>query len=345
VLSALAVYKRAVLPQVQDELRGWERRATAIPDPALREAALSALREKGSNAEATAVFGILAPRAQRPRALHAMTALQTAIDYLDTLGEQPGQEPLADGLALHGALLEAVTPGATFSDWYQLHPQSEDGGYLAELVTACQGEIAALPASGAVLTPAQRAARRCGEGQSHTHAAAGSESGAQQLKSWTGELDGQGKYLWWELAAGASSSVAIHALIAAAASPETGAEEAELIDAAYFPSIGALTVLLDDLVDRAEDAGAGEHSYLDYYPSNEIAAERLALLTTRAKDAVAALRHGQRHHAILIGVGAFYLSAPSARSDYARPIRDCILKALGMAVYPILFSMRALRRG
>ena len=59
--------------------------------------------------------------------------------------------------------------------------------------------------------------------------------------------------------------MAVHALIAAAADPRTTAEEAELIDAAYFPPIGALTVLLDDLVDRDDDREAGQHNYLSYF--------------------------------------------------------------------------------
>jgi tetraprenyl-beta-curcumene synthase len=314
-----------------------------IPDTALREAALSALQEKGSNVEATAVFAILVPRSQRASALRAMTAIQIAIDYLDTLSEQPGDDPVADGLALHDALLEAVTPGAGYSDWYRLHPQNRDGGYLAALIAACRRAITALPSSKAVLVAAQRAARRCGEGQSYTHAATG-EGGTQQLASWAAGLDDREEYFWWELAAAASSSVAIHALIAAAASQKTSAEEAERIDDAYYPSISALTVLLDDLIDQEQDAVSGEHNYLDYYPSNEKAAERFAFIASQGKAAVADLRRGKRHTAILMGVAGFYLSSSAAKSDYARPIRVRLLEALGAAVYPIFAAMRVLRR-
>jgi tetraprenyl-beta-curcumene synthase len=344
VLWALAVYRRAVLPQVRDELERWERWTVKIPDSVLRQAALSTLREKGSNAEATAVFAILIPRPQRTSALRAMTALQTTIDYLDTLGEQPGEEPTANGMALHEALLEAVTPGAEHSDWYRFHPQRQDGGYLEALVAACQKEIAALPSCKAVLVTAQRAARRCGEGQSYTHAAALDDMGAQRLESWAMALDDHEEYLWWELTAAASSSVAIHALIAAAATPETSEKEAEQIDEAYFPSISALTVLLDDLIDHDDDVAKGEHNYLEYYASNMEAAERLAFIANRGRTAVAALRHPQLHTAILTGVSGFYLSSPAATNDYAQPIRARLLKAVGATVYPILVAMRVLRR-
>jgi tetraprenyl-beta-curcumene synthase len=344
VVGALVTYQRAVLPQVRSELQRWERRTVTIPNLVLRDAALAAIKDKSSNVEATAVFAILTPRSQRSSALRAMTALQTTIEYLDVLGEQTHEEPLADGLALHGALAEAVTPGAPYSDWYRLHPQSEDGGYLAALVSACQREVATLPSGNAVLETAQRAAQRCAEGQSYTHAAVRSDAGGQALEQWAVKLDDGGDYCWWELAAGASSSVALHALIAAAANQGVDAEEAARIDAAYFPPIGALTVLLDDLVDRDNDIAAEEHNYLSYYANNEIAAERFALLTRRSRSAIAGLRFRHRHTAILMGVGGFYLSTPEAKDGYALPIRARMIKALGTAVYPILAALRILNR-
>lgn len=316
-----------------------------IPDLVLRDAALAAIKEKSSNVEATAVFAILAPRSQRSSALRAMTALQTTVEYLDLLGEQTHDEPLADGLALHGALAEAVTPGASYSDWYRLHPHAEDGGYLAALVATCQREVATLPSSDAVLEIAQRAAQRCAEGQSYTHATAGSGAGAKALEEWAVGLDdADGNYRWWELAAGASSSVALHALIAVAANHGIDAEEAARIDAAYFPPIGALTVLLDDLIDRDKDRATGEHNYFDYYGSSEVAAERISSLTQRSRGALAALRFRHRHTAILMGVGGFYLSTPEAKTAYARPIRARMIEALGTAVYPILVALRILDR-
>ena len=136
------------------------------------------------------------------------------------------------------------------------------------------------PRTAAALPVARRAAGRCGEGQSHTHAAALGE--VEGLKAWASGLESPAGYSWWEVAAGASSSVGAHALIAAAADPGTTAEEAALIDAAYFPPIGALTVLLDDLIDLDEDRAAGAHNYMAYYQSNLDAAERLASITRRA---------------------------------------------------------------
>ena len=309
-----------------------------MPSGPLRDAALGALREKRSNPEATAVFAILAPRARRAAALRAMTALQVAIDYLDSLGEEAVADPLGDGLALHGALADAVSPGPETGGWYRLHPQSEDGGYLEALVMACRKELAALPTWPVVLSALRRAAKRCGEGQARTHASAA--SGSAELRDWSAQLPAAPGYRWWELASGACSSVAAHALIAAAADSNTTAEQAELLDEAYFPSIGALTVLLDDLVDRDQDRSAGEHNYLDYYSDAEMAAERIGLIAERARAGLVGLPHRQRHGAILAGVAGFYLNAAGDRDGYPRRVRERLLEAAGPGVRPIMGALR-----
>jgi tetraprenyl-beta-curcumene synthase len=339
VATALGVYRGSIVPRVRRELRRWESLAASIPDPVLREQALLALREKGLNSEATAVFATLTPRASRDAAARAMTAFQVAVDYLDILGEQSSLKPLANGLQLHQALSDALSPDMPVVDWYRLHPQREDGGYLKALVTTCRETISCLPSHSVALPSARHAASRCGEGQSYTHAAA-ADTGVEELRSWASRQQCRAGYLWWEIAAGASSSVAAHALIAAAADPSTTAAEIGLINAAYFPAIGALTVLLDDLIDLGDDRAVGAHNYMTYYAGNLVAAERLALITERARVAATRLRLAHRHIAILAGVLGFYLSAPVARGRYAAPIRKRMIESFGFEVRPILAAMR-----
>ncbi|HEU0317893.1 MAG TPA: DUF2600 family protein [Solirubrobacteraceae bacterium] len=293
-----------MLPSVRRQLRGWRERAVAIPDPELRAAALGALDEKGSNVEATAVFAILAPRPNRPAALRAMVALQTAIDYLDSVEE----------IGIEG-----------------------DGAYLEALFAASRENLASLPAADAVEAALERAVARCEEGQRHTHAAAGTDGAS--LRAWAEGLGAPPVYRWWEVAAGASSSVAAHALIAVAADSRSTTADAAAVDAAYFPSVGALTVLLDDLVDRDEDAAGGAHNYLAYYGTGEVAA-RLGLLAELARTGLAELRHTSRHAAILAGVSGFYLSGPAPRGDEAREIRTRLFAASGPATRPITAAVR-----
>jgi tetraprenyl-beta-curcumene synthase len=322
----LVVYRARVVPQVRRELQGWREVAAKIPGSVPRAQALAAIDEKGLNVEAIAVFAILAPRRARATAIRAMVALQVAIDYLDTLGEQPTAKPLHEGLTQHGALSAEAAP---------------DDPYLGELVATYRASLATLPSAGGVGAALRRAVARCGEGQSYTHAAEHGDRAA--LEAWARAQDAPAIYRWSEVAAGASSSVAAHALIAAAADPRTSAAEAESIDAAYFPSIGALTVLLDDLVDRDEDAATGAHNYLTYYASSEEATVRLDLIAHLARAGLAGLRHRGGHGAILAGVAGFYLSAEQAEAAYAQSIRERLLRSAGPAVRPIVAFMR-LRR-
>jgi tetraprenyl-beta-curcumene synthase len=338
----LADYFAAVLPLARRELARWRRAAAAIPDPDLRRSAVSALTEKGSNPEAVAIFAVLAPWRRRRAAIGAIVALQVAIDYLDTLGEQPTPDPLRDGLGLHRALFAAVSPGATTEDWYGLRPRSEDGGYLAHLVAACQADLRSLPAAPSLAPRIAAAAKRCGEGQSHTHAAAHGDSTA--LERWARELTAPEGYRWWEVAAGACSSVAAHALIVLAARPEKDGAGADRVEAAYFPPIGALTVLLDDLVDRDRDLAGGEHNYTAYYADSEEMAERLASIAARADAAVAQLPTAGRHAAILDGVLGFYLGSAAARTPYAQPVRTRLLQGRAARLRPIALAAGALRR-
>jgi tetraprenyl-beta-curcumene synthase len=330
VIAAFARYRATVLPMVRRELAGWRRGAASIPDTTLRRQALEALTAKAANAESTAVFAILAPPRSRPTVIRASVALQVAVDYLDSLGEQPGPDPLGDGLQLHGALSAALDPARETSDWYALHPQREDGGYLDRLGASCGHAATALPSAGAILPFACRAVARCGEGQSHTHAAAGGSS--QRLREWASRLMAPPGYEWWEVAAGASSSVAAHALLALAAAPGASHPQAQLLDAAYFPSIGALTVLLDDLVDRESDRATGQHNYLQHYPSDTAATVRLEAIIGLARASTSQLDRAAVHGAILSGILAFYLSSLDAAAPSSLTIRERLLSSSGLVV-------------
>ena len=262
---------------------------------------------KAKNAEAVAVFATLAPRRRRAAVVRAIVALQVAIDLRDELEES--------GEAGHTGRLDLLE-----SRWRQA--------------------VGSLPACGALRPILDRAVDRCEQAQLQTHRAA--REGSASLNPWAESLAAPSGYRWWEVAAGASSSVAAHALIAVAADPDTTGAQAAAIDAAYNPPIGALTVFLDDLVDREADRQAGEHNYLAYYENSAEAAERLGWIAEQAGARIAALPRASRHRAILAGVGAFYLSADAHRSD-AEPIRRRLLSALGPGT-PVLTAFMRLRR-
>lgn len=341
--ASLARYWLGILPLVRRELRHWGRRARAIPDPALRASAVETLRQERLNAEAAAVFATLVPRAGWPLLVPLLVAFQVMYDYLDTIGEEPVADPLRNGRQLHRALAAALDPSHPPTDYYAHHPHSDDGGYLDALVARCRAALPALPSAPAVLPLARRAADRCSEGQSYTHAAmrAGQEP---SLARWALAQDRAAGYLWWELAAGAISSVGVYALLAAAADPHTTAQEAAGVDAAYFPPICALSTLLDSFVDREPDALTDNHSAYGHYPNPEIAAERLALIASEAWIAAHELRHGARHAAIVAGIVGYYLSAAGSTSPDDEIAARAVTARLGFALTGIMATMRLRRR-
>ncbi len=168
---------------------------------------------------------------------------------------------------------------------------------------------------------------------------------AGELESW---VDGQGPatagFAWWEVAAAAGSSLAVHALIAAAASRDLPAQEVVAIEAAYFPCIGALHSLLDSLVDEHEDAATGQLRLLDCYPSRRQAAEGLERLAMGALRAGHELP-GERSHALLVtAMACSYLAAPEASAGGVEGVTRRVRASLGPLAHPMLlvFKLRQL---
>jgi tetraprenyl-beta-curcumene synthase len=334
-------YWLTIYPRARREIHRWKRCARRIPDPVLRATALATLTREHLNPEAAAFFAVLASRRCRRSLVRLIVDFQIAYDYLDAINEPAPSANLRNGLQLHRALSDAVRPQAACADYYEHHPQADDGGYLAGLVRACQDSIRGLP-SRSVLEPVLMwAAERCGEAQSRNHAML--VEGDRQLVEWTATQTGRGGYLWWEIAAAGISCLSVHALFAAAAC-ETTLEEAERIDGAYFRPICAISALLDSLVDAPRDAGTTNHNFAAHYETRGEAAERFAIITDEARRLVATLSKHRRHDVILAGIASFYLSAPGASSEFAQPVATRTLDCLGPSSAPILAVMRLRRR-
>jgi tetraprenyl-beta-curcumene synthase len=341
LLAAGAVYWLTIYPRARREIARRKRRALRIPDPTLRAAAVHKLTGERLNPEAAAFFAILAPRRGRRMLVRLMVDYQIAYDYLDAINEQPETAPVRNGLQLHRALSDAVSSRPFHADYYLHNPHKDDGGYLAELVGACQQALSTLPSSSVIEPVLIRAAERCGQAQARNHAVL--VEGETQLIDWTAALQDTGEYLWWELAAAGISCLGLHALFAAAAGSTT-LEAAGLLDTAYFPSVCAISALLDSLIDVPHDAGSTNHSFVGHYESSTTAARRFAAITGEARSLSGALAGHRRHMLILAGIASFYLSAPEAHTEFARPVATRTLDCLGSSSVPILAVMRLRRR-
>lgn len=331
-------YWLGVFPHVRREAAHWRCRAEEIVDPALRRAALANLSAGRLHLDGAAAFAAFAPAAHRAAVVRAQVALQVAYDYVDTLAEQPCRDPVRNGDRLHQALGAALDPAGPRIDYYAHHPHREDAGYLQGIVDACRSALCELPAYASVASCMRRAAARMASYQSLNLTE--SQGDHVALARWARALTPSGADLrWWETAASAGSSLGVYVLIAAAANRIVSVEETAAIEAAYFPWIGSLHLLLDSLVDRREDAESGQRSLLDYYASPQEMAARLGLLATESLRRVQALPRCRQHVLMLAGMAGHYLSMPAAFRPDALPAARTVLGTIGGLAVPTMLVM------
>jgi tetraprenyl-beta-curcumene synthase len=358
-------YLLTILPQVGRELEQWRWRAVSIPDSQLRASADEALSKRG-NVEGAALFATLVPNAYRRATVRALVAYQTAYNYLDALSELPSADPIANGRQLHQALLVALEPGAEHPAYYEHGLQCEhgpkyehgsqhehspqhadamqraDGGYLQAIVDACRETLVGLPSYALVAPTARAAAARIVDYQALNLSR--EQGGHGALERWATVATPLSSGLsWWETAAAFGSSLAVHALIAAAATPDLDSRDVAQIDGAYHPWIGALHSLLDSLVDRREDRDGGRLCLLDHYPSTTSAESRLADLAQRCRTACERLPGAQAHRVIVTAMASYYLSAPECDTAEAQAIAAELTAALGRPLSVAIAMFRARR--
>lgn len=315
LLAVGTAYWLQIRLQARRELVAWERQARLIPDPLLRRLALQKLTGERLNPEAASFFAVLAPRAQRPSLVKLIVAYQVLYDYLDAVNEQPGDTALRNGLQLHQALIDGVSHRPACHDYYRHNSRRDDGGYIATLVKASQYLAQRLPSARHIAPVITRAAERCAQGQSHNHATV--SEGNQTFVDWSrGQGRASSSYEWWELAAAGISCLGIHALFAHSARCLASRAGAERLDAAYFPSICAISALLDSLADYHADCKTANHSFVAHYHHADAAAKRFVQIVADAKHRITRLPGHRRHATILDGIVAYYLSSSTVAAGF-----------------------------
>ncbi|HEV7938180.1 MAG TPA: DUF2600 family protein [Solirubrobacteraceae bacterium] len=337
--SAARRYWFGVFPVVQCEIRRLRQCAGDIPDPLLRNLALDAQRRKWASLEGAAAFAAFTPRRQRSQVTRLLVDLQGVFDYADTLMEQPNDMPAENSRQLHRACIAALQPDLPHHDYYQHHARREDGGYLAGLTDACRASVSELPSYPHVAQIVLRHARRVVFYQSDINLATVGDH--PRLVRWAKDQESGVGLNWWELGAACGSSLAILAQLAAATDPALAPDEIDSIETLYWPWAEALHILLDSLIDRAEDRATGQPNLLDHYSSQDEMAERLGLLASEMAER--ALGVAPHHRLILASMVALYLSDEQAWTAFARPATECILEATGTFARPALALLRARR--
>ncbi len=336
------------LRAVSREIQILRSRAAAIPDPRLREDALSSIEQKRGHADGAALFWIL-PRQRNMNLLRVLVTYQVIWDFLDCVNERGAHVGTANGRQLHKALIEALDPSAPISDYYLHHPWRDDGGYLRTLVETCRAACATLPAYGRVRPLVVREARRAQVlALNHETDPCGRDTAIRQWA--VGEFPEGQAVSWFELGSAASASLTVHAFLALAAQPICSEAELRRTCDAYFPWISGTATMLDSFVDQAEDELNGDHRYVAHYTNGAIAGQRMRRLVTRSAREARRLKDGHRHAVITACMVALYLSKESANDPDLRESTASFVRAGGsltrlllpiMRIWRIAFAQRA----
>lgn len=337
----LGAMEGRIIPRAARELARWNHKAEAIPNPELRRQALASLRLKRFHAEGGSAYAAAAP--DHPGDLVALfVALQTISDYLDNLCDRSMSLDPADFRQLHLAMLDAVSAGGPRHDYYALHPNRDDGGYLEALVAECQARIANLPGYYQVEEEVCRLIVLYTDLQVFKHA----EPARRQelLLAWHAPYRPRFPDLdWWEFAAATGSTLGVFALCTAAVDPRLKRERAAAIREAYFPWVCGLHILLDYYIDQAEDAAGGDLNFVRFYGDPNLARTRLALFQRRARQEVGRLPDRPFHELIVEGLPALYLSDGKVGAQgLGRDARRLLVDAGPVSL--LLFALYALRR-
>lgn len=326
------------------EVARWRALAMRIPDDTLRHDALDGLGCKRPHIYGSALFCTV-PRARSPDLLRLLAAYNILGDFLDTVHERGAHAGFRNGMQLQGALIEALDPSSPISDHYRYHPWTDDGGYMRALIDECRRGFVSLPSHETIAPLIAAHGAEMVSALAFNHEPQSAERVAV-LQAWAESNPLVGVDLhWFERTASASSWVPVLALLALAAEPGLSEQDAAIAMAAYTPWVACASALLDSYADIEDDGATGAHSYVAYYDTDELMAERLAEIVSNSLRGVASIRDGSRHLVIVGCMVAMYLSKDRQRTSANKARTARIVSAGGPllgALMPIVRAWRTL---
>jgi len=297
---------RYILPDVKAQLSIWREVALQIPNAELRKQALDSLRLKEFHCQGGAVYAA-ANLPQRHVLIPLIVALQTISDYLDNLCDRSTSLDPRDFRQLHQAMLDAVDINMPIHPYYDYHQERDDGGYLTQLVRACQAMIVLLPSLEVISKEVHHLIALYCDLQVYKHIKQDEREEALQ-EWWLEHRDGYPYLKWNEFAAACGSTLGVFMLFLAATDPRLTEMKVSTIREAYFPCVCGLHILLDYLIDQEEDQLEGDLNFCSYYYNKDFALHRIESIVMKAKEKVALLEAPTFHRMIIDGLLALYLS-------------------------------------
>ncbi len=261
-----------------------------------------------------------------------VVAYQTISDYLDNLCDRVGLDDESAFRLLHQSMGDSLQLQSAPADYYRLYPFKEDGNYLTDLVRQCQYYMSGLASLETVAPVIQRYEQWYASLQSLKHLSL--QTREQRLWDWAAQYrQAYPQITPWEFGASSGSTLGIFLLLAAAKTPQLDPEEVAQIDAAYFPWVNGLHILLDYYIDAAEDREHQDLNFTFYYRDSVECYQRLRFFLEQALAKTANLRYSFFHHTVIHGLMALYLSDPKAlRTELQTTTQRLLQKAGSQAI-------------
>ncbi len=341
-LNLILAFLRHIFPLTDRELAGWREKLRLCPDGELAAQGLASIRDKRFHVLGGSFFALYCPD-KAEELVEFITALQTISDYLDNLCDRGGVEDEKAFRQLHGSMLAAVDPDRPAEDYYACYPFKKDGGYLQSLVDCCRAKLKRFPAYAAVRERVLRLTSLYCDLQVFKHLNPALREG--RLIEWYLHNCRDTSFFWWEFAAACGSTLGIFALTASAAEGLNG-EESKKIEAAYFPYICCIHILLDYYIDQEEDRREGDLNFVSYYHLYGLnCAERMRSLYLKAYNGINRLNYVPFHQVLVRGLPALYLSDRKIERQGLRPEAASLLREAGIEgrIYFSLFRLLRLR--
>lgn len=322
-----AVYRK-VFPAVNQELTFWEKRARQIPDEELRTQALASIESKRFHCLGGAVFALLAGFRWR-NAVRFIVAYQTISDYLDNLCDRSTSMDPDDFSLLHGAMVDALSPGNSMKNYYALREETSDGEYLSDLVRTCQNTVRKLDSYGFIQDYLLKLENLYGDLQVHKHVRL--DKRIPRLTGWFEvNKEDSSQLAWYEFSAAAGSTLGIFCLVSYALGENMSRGLAENIYQSYFPFMQGLHILLDYYIDQEEDREEKDLNFCSYYENQEIMTERFSYFIEQADHAIQALPDSNFHKMICQGLIGLYLGDPKVKKiTNGMEMKDELLRVSG----------------
>jgi tetraprenyl-beta-curcumene synthase len=312
--AVLRTLRTEILPVVGAELAANHAAAAALREPRARTVALNSLGAKRFHCEGGAAVALAAPPGSRAAVVRAIVAVQSLSDFLDSWTDRPapGQAPTAARiLQCHQSFVRAATGlggGSSASERQALGAAA--AGYADALAAKARRALGALPSLDRVRPLLLRLSLAYAAMQAMKHAEPSGR--AEALRAWHRRRLGGGAgaaLSWPEFGAAAGSTLALFRLYAWAAEARPS-DRAPAVERAYRPELCALHILLDALVDAAEDRASGDLNWISHLGGERAATERLVLLAARARSRLGREPVGRL---LVDGLFATYLADPKAR--------------------------------